>query len=103
MKFNLESVIKTITKPWTPVALDTFDDKVLWIAMFHGEYHEHSHEYDEFFLVYRGAITIWTEKGSVELHEGEGCTVPKGVKHKPGAKIPSYVLMVDAEVASATR
>ncbi len=54
-------------------------------------------------LVYRGAITIWTEKGNIELQEGEGYTVPKGVKHKPFATTPSYVLMVDAEVASATR
>ena len=95
MKFNTESVIKTITKPWSPVDLATFDNKILRIALFKGEYREHSHEYDEFFLVYRGAITIWTENGNVELKTGEGVVIQKNLKHKPIAQIPSYVLMVD--------
>ncbi|MCR4328898.1 MAG: cupin domain-containing protein [Patescibacteria group bacterium] len=97
MKFNLDSLCKTITKPWTPVDVAVCDDKVLRVALFEGEYHKHSHEYDEFFMVHRGAITIWTEKGTIELEEGEGYTVPKNTKHKPSAKTPSYVLMVDSE------
>ena len=96
MKFDVETAIKTITKPWTPVDLATFDNKVLRLALFEGEYHEHSHGYDEFFFVYQGAITIWTEKGNVELKEGEGTTISKGVKHKPMAHVPSYVLMIDS-------
>jgi len=96
MKFDIESVIKTIAKPWTPVDLATFDNKVLRIALFEGEYHEHSHEYDEFFLVYRGAITIWTENGNIELKDGEGTTIPRSLKHKPIAQTPSYVLMIDS-------
>ena len=96
MKFDIESVIKTITKPWTPIDLATFDAKVLRVALFDGEYHEHSHEYDEFFLVYRGAITIWTKNRNIELKTGEGTTIPKGLGHKPVAQVPSYVLMIDS-------
>ena len=96
MKFDIEATIKTIVKPWTPIALATFDNKVLKIALFEGEYHEHAHEYDELFLVYRGAITIWTEEGNIELKEGEGTTIKKNLKHKPMARIPSYVLMIDS-------
>jgi len=96
MKFDIESAIKSITKPWAPLDLATFDDKILRIALFEGEYHEHIHEYDEFFLVYRGAITIWTENGDIELKEGEGTTISKNLKHKPIAITPSYVLMVDS-------
>lgn len=95
MKFNIEETIKKISKPWTPLDLITFEDKILRIALFEGEYKEHTHEYDEFFLVYKGKINIWTEEGNIELNEGEGGTVPKGIKHKPIAKEPSYVLMID--------
>ena len=95
MKFNIESVVKNITKPWTPVNLATFNNQVLRVALFKGEYHKHSHSFAEFFFVYRGAITIWTEKEDIELKEGEGITIPKGLKHKPSAQIPSFVLMID--------
>ncbi len=95
MKFDIEETIKKIKKPWSPVDLIQFDDKVLRIALFEGEYRQHSHEYDEFFLVYKGKIIIWTEKGNIELSEGQGGVVPKGIKHKPIASKPSYVLMID--------
>ncbi|MBI2888684.1 MAG: hypothetical protein HYY10_02045 [Candidatus Liptonbacteria bacterium] len=72
MKFNLESVIKTITKPWTPVALDAFDDKVLWIAMFHGEYHEHSHEYDEFFWYIAVRLPYGQRRGILSFKRARG-------------------------------
>ena len=95
MKFDIEEAIKKIKKPWTPVDLATFEKRILRVALFEGEYQEHSHEYDEFFLVYKGQISIWTEHGTIELTEGKGGTVKKGVKHKPFASKPSYVLMVD--------
>lgn len=96
MKFNLESIIKQITKPWTPIDVVAFDNKTVRIALFEGEYREHSHEYDEFFLVYKGLISVWTENGNIDLREGEGVTIPKGLIHKPIAKVPSYVLMIDS-------
>ncbi len=94
-RFDIEEAIKKIDKPWTPVNLVTFDDRVLQLVLFDGEYKEHTHDYDEFFYVYRGKITIWTEKGNIELSEGQGGVVEKGIKHKPMAENPSYVLMVD--------
>lgn len=33
MKFDIEKAIKKIKKPWTPVDLAKFDDKVLRIAL----------------------------------------------------------------------
>ncbi len=96
MKFDIESAIKSITKPWTPIDLAKFDDKILRIALFKGEYNEHSHDYDEFFFVYRGAIEIWTDDKTIKLKEGEGVTIPKKTKHKPISKVHSYVLMIDS-------
>lgn len=66
------------------------------MAVFEGEYHWHTHENDdEFFLVYKGSITISTENGSINLSEGEGTIIPKGIKHKPSSKERSVVLMIE--------
>ena len=96
MKYNIESEIKKITEPWKPIDLAVLDGKVLRLALFEGEYREHVHEFDEFFSVHSGAITIWTEKGSIYLNAGEGTIIRKGVRHKPISKGPSYVLMIDS-------
>ncbi len=95
MEFDLENAIQSIDKPWTPLDLATFNNNILRIALFEGEYHEHDHDYDEFFYVYKGKIKIWTEKGDLELAQGQGGVVLKGIKHKPIALEPSYVIMID--------
>ena len=95
-KFNLDDAVAKISAPWTPVDVAAVNGNALRIALFEGEYHEHTHEYDELFLVYRGAITIWTESGTINLAEGEGYTVPAGTNHKPIANEPAYVLFIDA-------
>ena len=71
-KFNLDDAVAKISAPWTPVDVATVNGSALRIALFEGEYHEHTHEYDELFLVYLGAITIWTESGTIKLAEAEG-------------------------------
>ncbi|HMH69883.1 MAG TPA: cupin domain-containing protein [Candidatus Saccharimonadales bacterium] len=96
-RFSIEDAIAKINQPWTPIDLTEFNGQVLRIALFQGEYKDHSHEYDEFFTVYQGKITIITEDGNIELDEGEGAVIPKGITHKPVAKEPAYVLMIDAK------
>lgn len=93
--FNIEKVVSEIEKPWEPIDLAVFDDRVSRIALFKGEYKLHSHDYDEFFLVYRGKIIIQTQYGEIALAEGQGTVIPKGMIHKPVADNPAYVLMVD--------
>lgn len=80
---------------WSPVDVAEINDWVLRAAAVKGEFHWHSHEDDEFFLIYKGEIVIQTELGDVPLAEGEGVVVPKGLKHCPKAKERAVVLLLE--------
>lgn len=95
-KYILKDIKKQLNKTWSPVDVVSFNNQVLRVAIFDGEYHWHSHQNeDEFFLIFSGSITIETENGQIILNKGEGTVIPKGLKHKPSANKPSLVLMVE--------
>ena len=98
MNFDIEETIRKIKKPWSPVDLAKFDNKILRIALFDGEYKEHNHEnFEETFIVYKGKITIFVDGKPNELSEGQGIKVPKGAKHKVESAKPSYVVFIDED------
>ena len=95
-KYNLEEIDKQLGENyWSPIDVAYINDWVLRAAAVKGEFHWHTHEDDEFFLIYKGSITIQTEKGNIELSEGEGYVVPKGVKHCPIAEERAVVLLLE--------
>ncbi len=95
-KYNLEEVDKKLGDNfWSPIDVAYINDWVLRAAAVKGEFHWHQHNDDEFFLIYKGKLTIQTEKGNVELNEGEGYVVPKGVKHCPKTDIRTVVLLLE--------
>lgn len=95
-KYNLDNIDKRLgDRFWSPVDVAYVNDWVLRAAAFKGEFHWHSHQDDEFFLVYKGSIAIETRQGSIELHEGEGTVIPKGVEHRPIAADRAVVLMLE--------
>lgn len=95
-KYNLERVDKQLgNKFWSPVDVAYINDWVLRAAAVKGKFHWHTHKDDEFFLVYKGKITIQTENRNIELSKGEGYVVPKGVKHCPIAKRRAVVLLLE--------
>lgn len=95
-KYNLAEVDKKLGNTfWSPVDIAHVNDWVLRAAAFKGEYHWHSHQDDEFFLVYKEKITIDTEQGAIELNEGQGTVIPKGMQHKPRADERAVVLMFE--------
>jgi mannose-6-phosphate isomerase-like protein (cupin superfamily) len=94
---DLEEVIETIYRPWSPVDVARVNDQVVRMALFQGEYHWHRHtNEDELFYVYMGSIIIHM-KGhpDVTLEAGQLAVVPKGVEHRPRSPNPSYVLMFE--------
>jgi mannose-6-phosphate isomerase-like protein (cupin superfamily) len=95
-KYDLAAVDKQLGDTfWSPVDVAFINDLVLRAAAVKGEFHWHSHNDDEFFLVYKGQIVIDIEAGSIELGEGEGTVIPKGVKHKPRARERAVVLLLE--------
>src|SRR3989344_7554573 len=95
-KYNLKEIDKKLGDIfWTPVDVCEINDWVLRAAAVKGEFHWHTHGDDEFFLIYKGNIIIDTENGPIELKEGEGTVIPKGVKHKPRAEDRAVVLLLE--------
>lgn len=95
-KYNLAQVDKKLgNKFWSPVDVAYINDWVLRAAAVKGEFHWHTHKDDEFFLIYKGKITIQTENGNVDLSRGEGYVVPKGVRHCPVAKNRAVVILLE--------
>ncbi len=80
---------------WSPIDVAKVNDWMLRAAAFKGEFHWHSHDHDELFYIYKGSIVIETEQGPIELSEGQGTVIPKGMKHKPKAEKRAIVLMLD--------
>ena len=80
---------------WSPIDVAHINNFVLRAAAIQGEYHWHSHQDDELFLVYQGHIVIDTEKGPLELHTGQVAVIPKGMQHKPRSIERSIILMFE--------
>ena len=94
--YKLEEVDKKLGETyWSPVDVAYINDWVLRAAAVKGEFHWHTHNDDEFFLIYKGSIVIDTENGPIELKEGEGTVIPKGMKHKPRASERAVVLLLE--------
>lgn len=94
-KFNLNKISKELKKSRKPKDIETFDNFVLRIAKFDGEYHWHKHNKDELFIVLDGRIKIKTRYGNIVLDREEGVKIPKNLEHCPVAINPSVVLMFE--------
>ena len=94
---GLEDKIREIDKPWSPIEIARVNDFVVRLSLFHGEYDWHKHtDEDELFYVYRGKITIEIESQiALNLSQGQLAVVPKGVKHRPIASKPAYVMVIE--------
>jgi mannose-6-phosphate isomerase-like protein (cupin superfamily) len=95
--YDLDAIDKKIGENyWSPIEVAHINDWVVRAAAFKGDFHWHNHaEDDEFFLVAQGAITIDTEKGSIDLKKNQGAVIPKGLQHKPKAAERALVLMFE--------
>jgi mannose-6-phosphate isomerase-like protein (cupin superfamily) len=81
-KVNLQSIVEKIAVPWSPINIARVNEGVVRIVKIEGEFTWHSHlEEDEFFLIMEGNAVIQTEKGDVELAQGEGVLIPRGLRH----------------------
>lgn len=96
-KILIENKMKNIEKPWDPIEIVEFNNQVIRLALFFGEYHWHKHDSeDECFIVFQGKITIELKNHpAIELEAGECVIIPKGFEHKPKSKEKAYVLLIE--------
>ena len=95
---NLEDKIKEIgSRPYHPIDVAKFNDQVVRMALFRGEYHWHTHaNEDELICVLKGRMTIkLKDHQDITLSEGQMAVVPKGVEHCPISSEDTYILMVE--------
>lgn len=93
---DLKGLAAACTEQWFNQTLCRVDEAVVRMGVVRGEYHWHHHENeDEFFYVVSGRFLIDLEDRTVELQEGQGFVVPKGVKHRPHAPGRTVILMVE--------
>jgi mannose-6-phosphate isomerase-like protein (cupin superfamily) len=93
---SIGDVIKTIPTPWEQCDLIMAPDIAVRIAQFDGEFPWHEHAGEEIFLCWQGSFTIeMADRETAILHAGDLYAVPRGVRHRPVARKPAYVLMIE--------
>jgi mannose-6-phosphate isomerase-like protein (cupin superfamily) len=94
--FTLDAEFGAIAALWSPRIVAELNGQAVKLARVAGEFVWHDHrEEDEFFLVLDGTLRIEFEHGVVELRAGQGCVVPRGVRHRPSADGECRVLLFE--------
>ena len=93
---DVPTLVAACTDRWYNQTLCRVNDSVVRLGVVEGEYHWHQHgDEDEFFYVVEGQFLIDLEGWTVELGQGQGFVVPKGVMHRPRAPERAVILMVE--------
>ncbi|MCF6360039.1 MAG: cupin domain-containing protein [Cyclobacteriaceae bacterium] len=94
--FNAKASFNKLNEYWSPKVINEFNGNYIKIAKLKGEFVWHKHEKeDELFLIIKGNLTIDFEHESVDLKEGDGYVVPKGVMHNPHCKDECWVMLIE--------
>ena len=93
---DVPTLVDSVRDKWWNQTLVKVNDSVVRLGVVEGEYHWHKHDdLDEFFYVVDGKFLIDLEDRTVELSEGQGFVVPKGVAHRTRAMKRAVILMVE--------
>jgi mannose-6-phosphate isomerase-like protein (cupin superfamily) len=94
---DVQKLIKECSDDWYNQTLCKVNDCVVRLGVFkQGIFHWHKHEAeDEFFFVLKGKLVIELEKREIVLNEHQGCTIPKGIAHRPRVVKCAAVIMVE--------
>jgi mannose-6-phosphate isomerase-like protein (cupin superfamily) len=96
----LADALGSFTDQWSPRIVTTINDYDVRVAKVHGEHVWHTHDNtDEFFLVLDGELHIALREGACErtvvLAKGAVFTVPRGIRHRPSAPVPTEILVLE--------
>ena len=102
-KIDVSAEIQTST-PWLNQLLTKVDQTAVRLALIKGifPWHQHSH-HDEFFLVLEGELMLEIEGCKpMQLLPHQGCTVPKGMRHRTRSRVTSALLVVESADVKVT-
>jgi mannose-6-phosphate isomerase-like protein (cupin superfamily) len=95
-QIDVRALAAACTETWWNQTLTRVNDCVIRLGVVHGEFHWHKHdEEDEFFYVVEGTFIVELEERTIELHPGQGVTVPRGVLHTTRAPERTVILMME--------
>ncbi|MEV5873741.1 cupin domain-containing protein [Streptomyces sp. NPDC052101] len=97
---SLDHALASFTERWSPRIVTTVNDYDVRVAKVEGEHLWHAHDHtDEFFLVLDGELHIALREPAGErtvvLPRGSVFTVPRGIAHKPYARVPTEILVLE--------
>lgn len=93
---NLAEKLNTFTTHWSPRIVGAFNGHDLMVVKVLGDFVWHDHpDTDDFFMVLSGQLTIDLPDGAVTLNPGEVYVVPKGVQHRPRARVETHLLLIE--------
>lgn len=96
-KVVLDDLTEKVQKKFTPLRVAKVENCGVSLALIDGAYPFHSHNGDEFFIVYKGEVKIdFPEEDSITLKKGEGLLVKEGTVHRSSSKEKSYALVFEA-------
>jgi mannose-6-phosphate isomerase-like protein (cupin superfamily) len=91
---DFEEEIKQLTSPRRPHDMVSVGDSLLRAVLCEGEGKWYVHDYDEFFLHYRGGVVvIESDESTSELGPGIGVLVPAGVRHRTNCQESAIFLV----------
>ena len=96
-KVVFEDLAEKIPKKFAPIRVANIENCGVSLSLIDGDYPFHRHNGDEFFIVFKGEVTIDIHGGeSISLKEGEGLLVEEGTVHRSRSKEKSFVLVFEA-------
>ncbi len=93
---DVPEIVGHCSQKWFNQTLTRVNDSVIRLGIVQGEFHWHKHDRDdEFFYVLEGRLFLDLEGRTIELGQGQGVTVPRGVLHRTRALQKTVMLMVE--------
>jgi mannose-6-phosphate isomerase-like protein (cupin superfamily) len=96
LHLNLQTKFAQISDYWNPRIAGEVNGQQIKMVKILGEFiwHKHDNE-DELFIVVDGLLTMEFRDRTVEVKPGEFLIVPKGVEHKPRARVPTSMVLIE--------
>ncbi len=95
-KVKLSEALSKFDENWRPKIIASLNGQEVKVVKINGEFPWHFHENDdEFFLVWKGILTVEFRDQVVQLAPGECIVIPRGVEHRSCAEIDTEFLIFE--------
>ena len=92
-KISVDESCSVLQDVWSPRVIAALNGQEVKLIRAKGAFPWHHHDdADEFFLVWKGRFSVEFRDRRVDMGEGEGVLVPRGVEHRTLAAEDAYVL-----------